>query len=149
MKQSDRDCLNSVVGVTPACVVLGTGGWLVRSMRTCVVEKLEESRVYSASRTSGRKVEPSGWTVVLQVHGDFALVCIAHGKDGIFQGTGVEILLLDWRDDGDIGKISVPSFLMKSGLVKTRSQRLFPIVVGCSFVGNVLETRMRRLTMVS
>jgi hypothetical protein len=58
----------------------------------------------SESRTSGRKEEPWLNGDVMLVPCDFALVCVAHMKVDIFQGSGVEIHLSDWdwRDDGDI-----------------------------------------------
>jgi hypothetical protein len=52
-----------------------------------------------------------------------------------FKVTGVEILLLDRQCDGNIDKNQCVELLMKSGLIETRSQRLFPIVVGYSFLG--------------
>ncbi len=33
---------------------------------------------------------------------DFALVCVAHGDVDILQVCIVEVLLLDWQNDGDI-----------------------------------------------
>ncbi len=41
---------------------------------------------------------------ILQVFGDFVLGCVAHWKADIFQGTGVEIQFLDWRNDSDISE---------------------------------------------
>jgi hypothetical protein len=71
---------------------------LIHCVWACIVEELEESWVKSTE--SVQIVWKEGGTRLLnddvfQALGDFMLVCVAHGKVNILQGSGVEILLLD------------------------------------------------------
>ncbi len=90
--------MDPVVGGMVVYVVLGASRWLIHCVRACVVEELEGSRVNSVERVENKGQESvTQWLGgdVLQVLGDFVLVCMAHGKVDIFQGTGDEIQFLN------------------------------------------------------
>ncbi len=107
-------------------------------MRACVEQELEESR--GDAHRASREQEGGKWNPVALVSGkSLATLCLCVWLMGRLASFNVVALgYSSWIDVMTVTstKINVSSLLLKSGLEKTRSQRLFPIVVDCCFLGD-------------